>query len=116
MATSEEIRARVKAADEARISVRADRAALVAEIHGRRAAALQELKTIEIDFAASVRAAAEVMSVDELAEFSLVPRTELPVKPRPARTAVRAGSPRKKRTASSAASAREADQPAGANR
>lgn len=63
-----------------------------------------------------VRAAAEVMSVDELAEFSLVPRTELPVKPRPARTAVRAGSPRKKRTASSAASAREADQPADANR
>jgi len=56
MVNAEEIRARVQAADQARIATRADRAAAVAELHSRRQAALAELHRIDTDLTAGIRA------------------------------------------------------------
>lgn len=99
MATADEIRARVKTADEARIASRADRAAAVAEVHGRRAAALTELERIEADLTTAVRSATEVMTLDELIAFADVPRTDLPRRPGGSATSVKARSPKVRRRA-----------------
>lgn len=77
MSTAEEVRARVQKADEARIETRAQRAAAVAEVHGRRAAVLADLAQLDTELDASVREALAVMTVDELVEFAGVPRADV---------------------------------------
>lgn len=62
MSAAEEIRARVKKADEARIEHRAERAATVAEDHSRRVSLLAQLAQVDTDLDKSVRAALEVMT------------------------------------------------------
>ena len=112
MVTADEIKARVKAADEARIASRADRAAAVAEAHSRRAAALTELKRVEAELTAAVNAATEVMTFDELVAFSDVPRTDLPGKTVGSVTSVKARSSKTRRRTNKTTSAGEpAPQP-----
>lgn len=108
MTTADEIRARVKAADEARIESRADRAAAVAEAHGRRAVARATLDQLDTDLTAAVRAAAEVMTLDELVDFAGVPRSDLAHKaPLPA-ASVKARSPKSRRRPAAKVPASEA--------
>lgn len=98
MATADDIiRARVKAADEARIASRGDRAAAVADVHSRRAAALAELDRIETELTAAVRSATQVMSLEELVGFADVPRADLAGKTTRAATSVKARSPKTRR-------------------
>ncbi len=77
MSTADEIRARVKQADEVRIESRADRAATVADVHGRRAALFAQLADLDAELGTSVRAAFEVMTLDELVDFAGVPRADV---------------------------------------
>ena len=97
MVNAEEIRARVQAADQARIATRADRAAAVAELHSRRQAALAELHRIDTDLTAGIRAATEVMTVEELVAFADVPRAALAGKTVRSPTSVKARSPKTRR-------------------
>lgn len=92
MSTADDIKARVRAADAARASGRADRAAAVADAYAQREAVLAKLEEIEGELTGSIRAATEVMSVDELAEFTQIGRAKLAVRRRPPATAVRARS------------------------
>ena len=77
MSTAAEVRARVQKADEARLEARAQRAAAVAEVHGRRAALLAELAHLDAELDTSVREAFAVMTLDELVEFADVPRADV---------------------------------------
>lgn len=97
MVTADEIRARVKAADEARIANRADRAATVADVYSRRAEVLAELERIETQLTASVRSATEVMTFDELVTFVDVPRAGLGSKRAGTAASVKARSPKTRR-------------------
>lgn len=100
MSTADEIRARVKQADEARIESRAERAATVALVHNQRAELLAQLSEVDAELKKSVRAAVEVMTLDELVEFSGVPRADVRGgKVLPAATAVKARSAKTRRRA-----------------
>lgn len=94
MVTVDEIRARVQAADEARIAVRVERAADAASKYHRLAELRAALAEGEAAFRASSEAALEVMSVDELAEFCGVPKREVPTHATPRASAVKARSTR----------------------
>jgi len=109
MSTADEIRARVKKADEARIENRADRAATVADVHGRRAALLTQLAELDAELGTSVRDALQVMTLDELVDFAGVPRTDVHGRaPGPA-AAVKARSPKTRRRPGTKASASQVD-------
>ena len=77
MVTAEEIRARVEAADRARIQARADAAAQIAADVERRRTVVAELAEIDASLTARIDAAAAVMTLAELAEFTGIPETEL---------------------------------------
>ena len=77
MVTAEEIRARVEAADRARIQARADAAAEIAADVERRTTVVAELAEIDASLTARIDAAAAVMTLAELAEFTGIPETEL---------------------------------------
>ena len=77
MVTAEEIRARILAADEKRIALRTERATSVADLHQQVADKRAELAALSEALSDATRAALEVMSVDELVEFSDLPRSEL---------------------------------------
>lgn len=97
MVTVDEIRARVQAADEARIAVRAERAADVAGKHNQLTELRAALADGEAAFKASAAAALEVMSVDELAEFAGVPKGDVQGQTVPKTTAVKARSTRSRK-------------------
>lgn len=97
MVTVDEIRARVQAADEARIAVRAERAAEVAGKHNQLIELRAALANGEAAFKTSTAAALEVMSVDELAEFSGVPKGDVQGQAAPKATAVKARSTRSRK-------------------
>ena len=92
MSTAAEVRARVQKADEARLETRAERAAAVAEVHGRRAALLAELAQVDAELDTSVREAFAVMTLDELVEFADVPRADVRGKALVSATGVKARS------------------------
>ena len=96
MSTAEEVRARVQKADEARIESRAQRAAAVADVHGRRAAVLAELAQLDAQLDSSVRDAFAVMTLDELVEFAGVPRADVRGKGPASATGVKAGSTKRR--------------------
>lgn len=77
MVTADEIRARILAADEKRIALRTERATSVADLHQQVADKRTELAALSEALSDATRAALEVMSVDELAEFADLPRSEL---------------------------------------
>jgi len=77
MVTAEEIRARVEATDRARIQARADAAAQIAADVERRRTVVAELAEIDASLTARIDAAAAVMTLAELAEFTGIPETEL---------------------------------------
>ena len=77
MVTADEIRARVEAADRARIQARADAAAEIAADVERRTTVVAELAEIDASLTARIDAAAAVMTLAELAEFTGIPETEL---------------------------------------
>lgn len=77
MVTADEIRARILAADEKRIALRTERATSVADLHQQVADKRAELAALSEALSDATRAALEVMSVDELAEFADLPRSEL---------------------------------------
>ena len=93
--TAEDIRARVREADERRIEDRGNRAAEVAGAHTDLTVARSALADAEARFAQTVKAALDVMSPGELAEFVGLPQGELASVPgrAPMRRTVR---PRKK--------------------
>ncbi len=92
MTTAEEVRARVRKADEARLESRAQPAAAVAEVHGRRAALLTQLAQLDAELDTVVREAFAVMTLDELVEFAGVPRADLRGKALVSATGVKARS------------------------
>jgi hypothetical protein len=96
MSTAEEVRARVQKADEARIESRAQRAAAVADVHGRRAAVLAELAQLDAELDSSVRDAFAVMTLDELVEFAGVPRADVRGKAPTLPTGIKAGSTKRR--------------------
>lgn len=77
MVTADEIRARILAADEKRIALRTERATSVADLHQQVADKKVELASLTEALSDATRTALEVMSVDELAEFADLPRSEL---------------------------------------
>ena len=77
MVTADEIRARVEAADRARVHARADAAAQIAPDVERRTTVAAELAEIDATLTARIDAAAAVMTLAELAEFTGIPETEL---------------------------------------
>jgi len=77
MVTADEIRARVEAADRARGHARADAAAQIAADVERRTTVAAELAEIDASLTARIDAAAAVMTLAELAEFTGIPETEL---------------------------------------
>ena len=77
MVTADEIRTRVEAADRARIQARADAAAQIAADVERRTTVVAELAGIDASLTARIDAAAAVMTLAELAEFTGIPETEL---------------------------------------
>ena len=70
MASAEEIRARVKRADEQRIATRANAAARVGEIAEERDELVGKLAGLTKDLGAAVSDALRVMTAEELAEFT----------------------------------------------
>ncbi|MGH8919021.1 MAG: hypothetical protein ACRD0H_11975 [Actinomycetes bacterium] len=70
MASAEEIRARVKRADEQRIATRADSAARVGEVANERDELLAKLAELDKALGAAVSDALTVMTADELAQFT----------------------------------------------
>lgn len=77
MVTADEIRARVEAADKARIQTRADTAAKIAEQVERRTKIVAELAEIDAAIAAGLVESASVMTLAELAEFTGIPESDL---------------------------------------
>lgn len=77
MVTTAEIRKRVEDADRDRIKRRADAAEAIATAVEQRTKALAALAELEASIAAQVKASEAVMSLDELAEFTGIPVTEL---------------------------------------
>ncbi len=77
MVTADEIRARILAADEKRIALRTERATSVADLHQQVADKKAELASLTEALGDATRTALEVMSVDELAEFADLPRSEI---------------------------------------
>ena len=77
MVTADEIRARVEAADRARIQARADAAAQISADGERRTTVVAELAEIDASLTARIDAAAGVMTLAELAEFTGIAETEL---------------------------------------
>lgn len=96
MVTADQIRARIQAADEKRIVLRAEWATSVAELHQQVADKQAELAALTAALGDATRNALEVMSVDELAEFADLPRTELTDSRRPRAGAARPGSTRRR--------------------
>src|SRR5664279_794863 len=95
MVTADEIRARVEVADRARIQARADAAAEIAADVERRTTVVAELAEIDASLTARIDAAAAVMTLAELAEFTGIPETELRA------VGSRTGASRSRRTARS---------------
>ena len=93
MVTADEIRKRVEAADRARVQSRADAPAAIATAVEQRTKVRAELAELEAAIATQVKASEAVMSLDELAEFTGIPETELRADGR------RAGESRSRRTA-----------------
>lgn len=83
MVTAEEIRARVAAADKARIQARADAAARIAADIEKRAQVRAQLAEIDATITARLTAAAAIMTVAELSAFTGIPETELSPPPVP---------------------------------
>jgi len=110
MSVADEIRARVKQADEARIESRSRGAATVALVHGQRVELLRQLSEVDAELARSVHEAFEVMTLDELVEFSGVPRADVRGKVPP--TAVKARSPKTRRRTTQKATSSAAAPPA----
>ena len=111
MVTADEIRARVEAADRARIQARADTAAQIAADVERRTTVAAELAEIDASLTARIDAAAAVMTLAELAEFTGIPETELRAAGRHSgesrsRRTTRGKSPRAKSTTRAARSRR----------
>src|SRR6476620_11052023 len=77
MVTTEEIRKRVEAADRARLQSRADAAAAIATAVEQRTRTRAELAELEASIATQVKESAAVMSLEELAEFTGIPVSEL---------------------------------------
>ena len=80
MATEDEIRARVQAADMSRSQARAEAAARIAAYVIRRKKAKAELDEIESAMALAVTESSAIMTVAELAEFIGVARKIRPAK------------------------------------
>ncbi|MGH3426949.1 MAG: hypothetical protein ACRDQZ_05190, partial [Mycobacteriales bacterium] len=70
VASAEEIRARVKRADEQRIATRADSAARVGEVANERDELLAKLAELDKNLSTAVSDALTVMTADELAQFT----------------------------------------------
>ena len=85
MVTTDEIRKRVETADRARVQSRADAAAAIATAIEQRAQARAQLADLEASIAAQVKQSEAVMSLEELAEFTGIPITELRSTGRPAK-------------------------------
>src|SRR6476469_7242579 len=77
MATEDEIRARVEAADQARIRVRADIAAKIATLVAKREQLREELSETENLLAAALVESDSVMTRAELSSFTGVEDTDL---------------------------------------
>lgn len=77
MITTDEIERRVERADADKSARRTAAAREVGELAHRRAALAEELAEVERKLGAVLAAAAEVVSVDELAEFTDVPAADL---------------------------------------
>lgn len=77
MGSAEEIRARVKQADEQRIATRANAAARVGEIAEQRDEVVSTLAELDKALGTAVSDALTVMSADELAQFTARPRREV---------------------------------------
>ena len=77
MVTTAEIRQRVEDADRDRIKRRADAAEAIAAAVEQRTKARAALAELEASIAAQVKASEAVMSLEELAEFTGIPVTEL---------------------------------------
>jgi hypothetical protein len=77
MATTEEIRRRVEAADTARSVRRSAAAQQVGDLAQRRAAIAEQLADIERQLGDALAAARDVIDIDELARFTDVPAADL---------------------------------------
>lgn len=77
MATTDEIRRRVEAADSARSAKRAATAQQVGELAQRRAALVEQLDDIERQLGDVLASASDVIDIDELARFTDVPTADL---------------------------------------
>jgi hypothetical protein len=77
MVTTAEIRKRVEDADRDRIQRRADAAEAIATAVEQRTKARAALAELEASIAAQVKESEAVMSLDELAEFTGIPVSEL---------------------------------------
>lgn len=100
MVTTDEIRKRVEDADRDRIKRRADAAEAIATAVEQRTKARAALAELEASIAAQVKDSEAVMSLDELAEFTGIPVTELRSTGRGTRSrkSVRSSSPRGRST------------------
>ena len=100
MVTTAEIRQRVEDADRDRIKRRADAAEAIATAVEQRTKACAALAELEASIAAQVKASEAVMSLEELAEFTGIPVTELRSTGRGTRSrkSTRATSPRGRST------------------
>ena len=100
MVTTAEIRKRVEDADRDRIKRRADAAEAIATAVEQRTNARAALAELEASIAAQVKASEAVMSLEELAEFTGIPVTELRSTSREARSrrSTRTTSPRSRAT------------------
>jgi hypothetical protein len=77
MATAEEIARRVTESDNARSATRSERAREVGELFGRYEVAAEALRTIEDQLGVKVGIAHEVMTIDELEQFTDAPVADL---------------------------------------
>ena len=77
MVTADEIRQRVEAADRARQQSRADAAASIASAVEQRTKVRAELAELDTSIAAQISASAAVLTLEELAEFTGIPVSEL---------------------------------------
>ncbi|WP_198545363.1 MULTISPECIES: hypothetical protein [Amycolatopsis] len=102
MATGEEIERRVEEADSARSARRAAAAKQVGDLAQRRSEVADQLTAIEMELGETLAAANDVISIDELAQFTDVPTADL-VRWLDARKPVRA---KRKRSNANAATAK----------
>jgi hypothetical protein len=77
MVTADEIRARVEAADQARIQARAEAAAMIAADVERRTKVRAELADIDAAITAGLAEAAAIMTLAELSAFTGIPEADL---------------------------------------